>query len=226
MNYLYRQREIPSSMEVPSMEYQVLHVPPRTGSRIYFNKPDFVVGEELQYMAFHSPDALDAAILQAEIPALPAQWLRSGESERFDRPWYPSTCSMVGVTSITTSVEQSSDPRAICGMLLRYANGDTRCLGNFRFALVKETIEIPSGAEKLYICHRSSWTIDIPWSTIVGISITRPLDLSGPNWRRRPARDMDEARDSFYWEECRFGRGRLEFWNSSSEGIVRYKGDE
>jgi len=162
----------PSSKE--DYQFDRIHTPPKSQSRIYFNEWDSVsTGNQVKFLGFE----------RTELPT-PQPYPRSlvpissCPQTTYNELWFYSFCSMEDVIRITLCVDKTVCHRPIIGMLLHYSDKHRACVGQFRLDWVLRPIEV-NQAEKLHISIKRTKK-GFPY--VAYINVRSPIDRSSSSW--------------------------------------------
>ncbi|OTB04404.1 hypothetical protein M426DRAFT_261938 [Hypoxylon sp. CI-4A] len=119
----------------------------------------------------------------------PLHYPLADEDRPSPAPWFYSSCSMLGVAQITLCIDALSDHKPVIGMLLRYVDGRRECVGEMRFDMVTEPIQVGL-SEKLHICtstlshgQDSSDGDASTWKYVKAVTTQPPVvEVRGDTW--------------------------------------------
>jgi len=179
-----------------NVDLQAIYMPPKTQSRVWFNVWDSIPEMDIRYLAF---DDFSPPVKRSYPTSLvsAAPFIR----KRTNNSWIFSFCNMRGVTEIILCRDITLDHKPIIGMILRYADGSRASVGQFRFDLALQTIQI----EDKVVSIGSQWT-KRNLLYVASVTVDPPSDEDGLSW-------VDSRRGS-----------KLEWWFSSCHSLVRYCG--
>ena len=134
----------PSSRE--EYQFDCIHTPPESQSRIYFNKWDSIsAGNEVKFLGFeHNETPTPRPYPRSLVP------ISSCPQTTYNEPWFYSFCSMKDIIEITLCVDKTACHKPIIGMLLHYSDEHRACVGQFRLDWVLRPIVV-NQARKLHI---------------------------------------------------------------------------
>ena len=178
------------------LDFRIICRPVQSQSRIWFNAWDSIPERQVKYVAFDESCAAVKRLYPTSLmPTIPFTGTQANE------PWLFSSCSTNGASEIVICRDTSVGHRPIIGMLLRYVNGHTACVGQFRFDMSLETIRIEVDG----VIYLSSQRTEQRFLYVSDVTVDPPSsDTCGRSW-------LDIHRD-----------GLLEWWFSNRHTIVRY----
>ncbi|KAI1392680.1 uncharacterized protein F4822DRAFT_441552 [Hypoxylon trugodes] len=199
--------------------FERIHSPPKTETQIYFNEMG-AVEYDRKARVLAVENAQDRVLCEIPTNILP---LQDNPALNYDHQSYYSSCSLVGLAKVTLCTDKNKPHKPIIGMLCEYTDGHRECVGQIRFDMVDELLDM-DGAIGLHfaICNQQSevldprncWIYNVPHvstttSHVVTIN-TRPLTLWGPG---------------FVWG-CIPLQGTLEWWFTPCCTFVGHTAEE
>ncbi len=177
------------------LEFRRVHVPPQTGTRIWYNTQESIDDRQVKYMAFEEAVVPSVKLPFPDLPMPVEPLLASGQK---GPPWFFSSCSTTDVEEITLCRDVSLRHQPIIGILLQYMGGRRVSLGEFRFdrALQKIQLENTNG---LHIGSQTNGR----YLYVGDVRATPPLE-----------------RSTLFWIYLRRGDD-LDWWFSHSHCVVR-----
>lgn len=196
-----------------SVDLTRIHTPSRTQSRVWFNAWDSIPEKEVEYLAFdRSCLPIKQPYPSSLMPTTPFSGTQSNE------PWLFSFCSMKDVSEIIICRDVSIGHRPIIGMQLRYAGGHRDCVGQFRFDMDLEKIQVDEGRDLHIGSQRTKerflYVVEVTmdsspnWGELAWIHIQKDANLewwfSSRHCIVRTALDTTELTDIYKYERCKW----------------------
>ncbi len=96
-----------------------------------------------------------------------------------NEPWFFSSCGVKDISEVTICRDVSLSHRPVTGMLLRYASGHRACLGQFRFNMALEEMQIKDGGVLLHIGSRRTAE---RYMYVAEVTVQLPPDRGEASW--------------------------------------------
>lgn len=192
------------------LPYERIYTPPRHGSTIYFGAAATEARRQRRtysddyifHFAYHGatlpvPQKCPAPFEPSSLP------MEAGHQYRL----YFSSLNLENVIEVTLCVSKGDFfPEGVCGLLVRYANGDKACVGSFRFDWAAETYQVRRG-DGLYLGitekpNHFTYDKEPPLRWVREVRFDSPVEKDGVSWMAVP------------WS------GKLEFWLSRQQSRV------
>lgn len=159
-------------------QFDCIHTPPETPSRIYFNEWDSIsTGNEIKFLGFEHTDTPKSRPCPKSL--LP---ISLGPQTTYNEPWFYSFCSMKDVIKVTLCINPTALHKPIIGMLVNYSNKHQACVGQFRFDWVLKPIEVTQTSKMRIGIKRTikgfPYVADINMHASVDCNYTSSLDVS------------------------------------------------